>query len=248
MEAQEDKIIEKIAKLMAVANGTAAGGEHERDTALRMATKLLIKHNLSMVDIVGKTKAEARNSTEAEHYTDPWRRVCAGAIARLYFCGFFTTKINGKQKLMYTFIGLQSNIETAHDMANYVIKSIDREAKRLRKAQGQPASFETSFMNAAAGRISARCDALRAEAEAETQAEQAANAGNALVLANYYDSEKLANDEYVAFTMNIKLKSKPNRLTNLNNDGYAKGHKFGGDLSLNNQLKAPSATTLKIGS
>ena len=244
----EDKIIDKIAKLLAVANGNAAGGEHERDTAMRMATKLLIKHNLSMVDITGKTKGEARESAEAEHYTDPWRRVCAGAIARLYFCGFFTSKIAGKQKLMYTFIGLQSNIETARDIAGYVIKSIDREAKRLRKEQGQPASFETSFMNAAAGRIGARCDALRAEAEAETQAEQAANAGNALVLANYYDSEKLANDEYVAFTMNIKLKSKPNRLTNLNNDGFVKGRKFGEDLSLNNQLKAPGAATLKIGS
>ena len=63
----EDKIIDKIAKLLAVANGNAAGGEHERDTAMRMATKLLIKHNLSMVDITGKTKGEARESAEAEH-------------------------------------------------------------------------------------------------------------------------------------------------------------------------------------
>ena len=60
-------IIEKIRKLLALANGTGAA-DQERESALRMAHALLAKHNLSMSD------------TELE----PTRTALVWHLARLY--------------------------------------------------------------------------------------------------------------------------------------------------------------------
>ena len=231
MNANNDKIISKVQKLLSMANGDAAGGEHERDTAMKMALNLLAKHNLSMSDL--ETDKEERELDTIEQYTCPWRRQVAHAISNMYFTSFFSTKIQGKQKLKFSFIGLQSNCQTAKSMTDYVIKSLTKEVIKLRKELNENAAFETSFFNGAALKIVERCRKLREEAELESKG---TSSGTSMVLASLYDQEKEANEKYIQDEIHIKLTKKSARLSNLNTNGFNAGKEFGNNLNLSKQL------------
>ena len=56
MDAATDRAVDKIKKLLALANDSR-GNEQERDTALRQAHALLVKHNLDMADVENKSQA-----------------------------------------------------------------------------------------------------------------------------------------------------------------------------------------------
>lgn len=67
----EDKIINRIKKMLALANDAAAA-EGERDNAMRMAYNLLAKHNLTMATVEGPTNGEKREQNAAQFYGRPW--------------------------------------------------------------------------------------------------------------------------------------------------------------------------------
>lgn len=232
-EVQNEKIVAKIKKLLAVANGNAEGGDHERDTAMKMALKMLAKHNLEMGDVSVVAK-ELRGQQECWHDMCPWRRTVAGAMARMFFCEFYYIPVKDtRQKYKFVFVGLESNTITAMEMTNYVIKSVGKEAKKARTAQMQTSKFETAFMNAAAIRVSHRTFEMQREAEKEQAAEAT---GTALVLANYYETEKQENQAFIADTIGT-LKVVKSNLKNHDMAGTLAGDTYGKNISLNNQLK-----------
>lgn len=230
MKSAEDKVIARVKKLINLANGNAAGGEHERETAMKMALNILAKHNLSMADL-GQEEMEARINEDIFHYTCPWLRVVANAMAELFFCKFFYTKVPGKQKYRFTFVGLESNVQTAKGMTNYVIKSIRKGGAQVLKDIGP--SAETSFVNAAAKTVSYRCQVLRQEAEAESAAKPT---GTSLVLASLYEQELKSNEQYIESQMGINLKAGRASLSNKNAQGARLGHEYGNNINLNRQI------------
>jgi len=227
-----DKVIDKVRKLMAVAHGTAEGGEHERDTALKMALNLLAKHNLSMGDLAQPT--EDRLAGKDEYHSTPWMRFVGHAIADLFFCSFFSSQVSGKNKRVYTFVGLEGNVATAREMTAYVIKSIQAESNKLAKAAGQGETWANSFRKGAASKISQRCAELRRQAERDNAGQ--ASSGTSLVLASLYGTESLANKAYIANALGITLTTKAAVTRNNRADGVAAGLDFGSKLSLNKQV------------
>lgn len=233
-----DKVIDKIRKLMNMAEGTADGGEHERDTALKMAMNLLAKYNLSMSSVKGKDK-EGRQTVEKEMTSHAWAKIVAKAVAEMLFCKYFSTKIGAHNatRMRMTFIGLESNVITAKEMTEYIIASITKEAARKAKEAGVAGSFQRSFCNGAANQIKLRCNALRAEAEKASAKAPEMSSGTALVLASLYDTEKKANDDYVVTVMNVKLTTKPLKPNSKSGDGYSAGVAHGKTIQLNKQVK-----------
>lgn len=240
----DTRVITKIQKLLNMANGTAEGGEEERDTAMRMALNLLAKHNLSMSDTMVNVTKEKRETQDLETYTCPWRRSVAGSIAKMFFSNFFYSPIPGKQKNKFTFVGLESNVITAKDMTDWIIKSVTKEVLAAKKRLGEGAAFETSFLNAAAAVISRRCTELRAEAEL---ANKPVSGGTAMVLASLYDQEAKANALFIQEEMGLKLKNKPTPLKSLHAGGTRAGAEFGKNINLGRQIggAAPANKALK---
>lgn len=235
MKTEEDKIVARVKKLINLANGTAAGGEHERETAMKMALNILAKHNLSMADLVQEEK-ETRVNEDIFHYTCPWLRVVANAMAELFFCKFFFTKVPGKQKYRFTFVGLESNVQTAKEMTNYVIKSIRKGGAQVLKDLGPKA--ETSFVNAAAKTVSYRCQVLRQEAEAESAAKPT---GTSLVLASLYEQELKSNEQFIEAQLGIKLTTGKASMSNKHAQGSRLGHEYGNNINLDRQIEDKSS-------
>lgn len=239
-----EKIIAKVRKLLAVANGSAAGGEHERDTAMRMALKLLAAHNMSMASVADAPQEGRISETDMYHST-PWMGWVGNAMAKLFFCHMFTTKVHGKNKKVFTFVGLESNVATAKEMTAYLIKSITKESAVAMAKYGQGETFGNSFRKGAADRIYSRCEKLRQEAEAESDAANMGT-GTALVLSSLYKTQALANVAHIKEVMGIDLKETV--ATTRNNDalGTMVGKQFGDRVNLNRQLGGSDNSSKRI--
>ena len=248
MNGQVEKAIDKVRKLLKVADSGATGNgvEHEQETALRQALAIMAKHNLSMADIEEVEEKEDRDNIEiAEEFPCPWRRVLAGAVAKLFFCTFVFIKVPNKQKYKFIFVGLESNAITAKEMTQYLIKSVFKESYRQQKERNETVAFGTTFRNAAANRIAVRCNALMEEAQADTSLVS----GRALTLTSVYEQEEKLNLNYIDKVMGMPLVEKKIKGEYKSRSGLAAGTDYGNKVNLNRQLSAPKATapTLSLG-
>lgn len=182
----EEKIIDKIKKLLALANNSAAT-EGERENALHMAHNLLVKHNLEMKDLQEHEIKENRIFERLETFQMKWCRGVAISIAKLFFCEMFTEgKINGT-KGRYCFVGKESNATTAALMTEYVISSILREARKLYGSNLAPQS--TSFGHGARAKLRDRINEMISTTSQAT--------GTGLVVLELYDLEISANKSFI---------------------------------------------------
>lgn len=235
MTQDQSKIIDKIRKLLNTANDNR-GNETERETAMRMALKMLHVHNLEMKDVTDADKKEDREVVFYEEFPDPFRKVIAHNIAELYMCKFYHTKVPNKQKLYFHFVGLESNCEVAKEIASFVIRSVYTESQRLQNKEGGGVhGYGTTFRNAASATIAERCVTMRAEAEQEAESENA-TPGTALVLASLYDQESGYNDKFITDVLQIKLTPKKPKLVSKSARARAQGHEFGSKVNLSSNL------------
>lgn len=229
-----EKVMDKIRKLLAHAKDNAAGGEHERDTAMRMALKLLAKHNLEMKDVQDMEDKEDRDEVHYEEFPDPFRKFIANAIAELYFCQFYHTKVAGKQKNNFHFVGLESNCYAAKEISAFVIRSVYTESQKQQNTVGGGVhGYGTTFRNAAAQRIRERCTEMR---KAEESEQETVSTGTALVLANIYEQEAQANSNFIEKVLEVKLKTTKHRLSNKSAKANAEGREFGDKVNLSSKL------------
>ncbi len=224
----QEKVINRIRKMLALANDLAAT-EHERDTALKMAYNTMAKHNLAMHDL---TEAqETRDMFDTQNFSFPFARRIAGSMATLFMCDVIIgEKINGTQ-CKYYFVGLESNAATCMVMTDFVIKSIMKEGRRLYK---QNTSTECrSFCQGAASKLSARVTQMLIDEVARKNTESSSMTVGGLVLFDLRQIERSANSNFdTGFSTTMKKQKK----TTVNTNAYDQGQTFGASINLNLQV------------
>ena len=141
MAENMDKILDRIAKLMQMADG---GTKHEAETAAKMAQSLLIKHNLSMADVDNQIGEDERAiMDELFNMRDTWKKVEGNWISSLYH----VVAINNLCKIIIhgggkwkniTVIGSKANVS----MVNFICMQL---IPRLRDAEKQEWSWYNGF-------------------------------------------------------------------------------------------------------
>lgn len=228
-----DKILDKVKKLISLANCEAAS-ENERESAMRMAHNLLAKHNLNMQNVQEHEAVEGRLEIELQTYSMAWTRDLASIIARLFFCKYYysTYKINATKGTHY-FFGKESNAITASLIASYVINSILKEARKLYKHN--LCSESRSFAIGATAKINTRVKLMMAE-------NFSAADGTSLVLYDLYKTEEDANN--LAFKSKLKV-VKLRAQQPVNFAAYSAGKEFGDRVNLNGQIVNKDQLRLK---
>lgn len=224
----QDKMVNKIKKLLALGNDLAAT-EGERDNALRMAYKLMTKHNVDMarVEAFGHKVDEERINFENKSWSWTWAKQTNLIVADLFFCKYYYSfKINGTQ-CMHHYVGRESNAATAAAMADYVVNSILREGRKIYKQNTAPGT--RAFAIGAMHKLHERVQEIKRQQAAESDAE---TSGTALVLASLYQTEADANEEL----MPADLRTKKARATRVNMTAYHEGKAFGESINLNLQV------------
>lgn len=235
MTDDNEKILTKIKKMLALANDLAAS-EGERDNALRMAYKLLAKHNLSMMDVDNHGKPEPRIDADNKCFGMPFARSVSNSIAKLFFCQCYAgQKINGTQ-IIYHFVGKESNATTAMLLSDWIIKSILKECRARYKHNLSPLS--RAFALGASTTLMQRVDELMVVAD-----KAYGEPGTGMVLASLYRTEQTANDDFIAAS-GVKLKTKNLRSASVNTAAYGAGKDFGHTINLDKQLDGSSQKVL----
>lgn len=223
-----EKILDKVKKLLAVANNEAAT-EGERDNALRMAHNMLAKHNLAMADLDEHNKLEGRDEMLLETFQMKWCCHVAHNVAKLFFCSYYSgQKINATKGTHY-FVGKESNAVTAMLMTEYIIKSI---LKECRTRWGHNLAPESrSFSLGASAKIAERVRHMLANVDTM----EGVNAANALIIHDLYRTEADANEAFIK-SRGVLLVTKKTKQSSVNSAAYNSGKEFGNGISLNGQV------------
>ncbi len=230
-----DKIIDKVRKMMALANDAGAS-EGERDNALRMAYKLLAKYNLELADVEETSQEEARGLQSVVISSDTWGRSVSNAVASLFFCEYYFERMSAGRSIRHNFIGKTSNAITAAHMADYLLDSIKKQARKLYKSTTNPQG--RSFCVGAALAITQRVAKL-------VQEDADVGVGTAVVLASYRKLEAEANEQWLAVHVG-ELKDVSTKLNTSDASAYFKGHAYGNTVSLANQITTAPGSSQKL--
>ncbi|MCH7695689.1 MAG: DUF2786 domain-containing protein [Proteobacteria bacterium] len=226
-----DKIIDKIKKLLELADSEKNDSENERETALRQANALMDKHNISAMEL--QEQENPRGEDTLVTGSTIWKTMCIAAIGNLYGCeSYRTTGRNGK-----TFIvGTSHNRQIVISMSQYVINSITREASRNR-AYGR--AYTNSFKKGGAIGVSRQVESINKERK---EGLTVASKKQALVLVDYYKNELVANKQWL-MEKGVRVRS-AGCIRLSDGDGYSAGQDYGSKMSLNNQLGRKSKRLL----
>ena len=235
MTPEAQAMLEKVRKLLNLANDKGAT-DGERENAMRMAHKLLAKHNLTMaqVEATGQ-KTEKRILGCMTFYGRPWAQVCAQSIARLFFCEYVVGTAKRAADTRHFFIGKESNAITAAEMARYIVDSIRREARRHMRDSGGGNIHARSFAMGAAAMIAKRVDDMLRESSTQR------GDGKSLVLASVYDQEQRENQRFQAEHMKMK-KGHARGKDEIEADAHAAGREYGRNVSLHRQVEESTST------
>lgn len=125
----DEKIKERIRAILRKAEDAKGAGDAERDTAMRMAQRLLLKHGLEMQD-VGPAEDDGRSfehegfiSTEGRD--EQWKGVLLHRLAPTYFCKVYKLNLGRKAHHRWVIIGRKDNTDALRQMYGFIWPQIE---------------------------------------------------------------------------------------------------------------------------
>jgi hypothetical protein len=222
----DNSIVQKIRKLLALADSNKNSHEHEREVAMQAALDLLAKHNLSMTQVENTALDIRPEEIHLDIKLDPWIRDILSAACRLYYTDYYMTGTRnwqGRVERHPVFVGTAENIAVTIDVATWLINSIREESNRLYKDAYERRSFRVG----AADRILRRSLEIRTT---ERQGAATTTGTNLMVLRNQFEQ---ANQKHLS-TKHFKT-FKP-RAIYLDEGAFADGESFGDQVGLSRQV------------
>jgi hypothetical protein len=205
----EQNIIEKIRKLLELADEERGGTEAERELAAQRAQELMLKHNIEMGELKGQS-AEGDVGEEGEFIKGSMAEWQVGLLLHVgsvsFVEGYYTQLARFEWKV--TLIGRADNIAFTKTLCQYLIPWLEAEAasafKQMKEVQPdtKPRSFRRAFYAAATMRIQDRLRQDRQRVE-----RQQAKGSTGMELAR---NEEAANKAYLA-KKGVNLRSRQRR-------------------------------------
>jgi hypothetical protein len=216
----QESIVEKVKKLLALANGNQ--NEHEREVAMQFAMDLLSKHNLTMTEVECDISKLSTIEVDGDFRLEPWVRLVLRAACTLYYTEIYISEridyFRYRMVKVPVFIGTAENIAVTMDVATWLINSIRKESNSAYK----DASDRRSFRLGAADRILERAFEI---VEAERQKASKGNGSSLMIVRNQLEK---ANQAHLA-KLNLR-QSKPR--SSYVTDAYADGEAYGDQVGL----------------
>lgn len=220
-------IIDKIQALLAKVPERGAT-EAEAASALEMAHKLLLKHNLTMaeveeVELPGESQVVEEHDRAMAADGTPrrgaggWQAVLAASVGH----HFFVRVLSGRGTLI--FVGRRDNVATVQELNRWLVKQVARLALDACHEDGREARYEKTWLRSCRLGIVSRIN----ERLAELVAQQAAQDVQIRALVVRYDEE---NEQYIRDRFGRVGKGTAG--SGLHHGGYAAGQEVGDRVSL----------------
>lgn len=226
--SDRDSIIEKVQALLSKVPERGAT-EAEAASALEMAHKLLLRHNLSMAE-VEDVKAEegqvieqredavAADGTPRRGSTG-WQGILATVIGKHFF-----VRVLANRGTLY-FIGRPDNVAAVRELNAWVVRQVAQLALEACYADGREPRYEKLWLRSCRLGIVARISD-RLEDVAAAQAAESVKV-RALIVRYDDENEKFVEDRYGRLSRGYQSPS-----NEVHYDGYHTGRMVGADISL----------------
>ena len=237
MDTNQERILEKVRKLLAIADAGRNDCENERATAMRQAHALLAKHGLEMAQ-VGDIDAQTDflgalvKGTFAMRTKGVWEAGIYNAIAKMNGCTCVRSPSrNGEPAKVYIF-GRKVKAEVIRQMSIYVVESVLREARKL----GHPV---VSFGIGAWSGVSKQVDGILANMQrGQIDGEQLPQSTALMVVDQHkqslIDATRIRDEAFPRLTT-----GRGSRVSN--GSAYHAGRAYGSSIGLNSQVGQSSA-------
>jgi hypothetical protein len=229
----KDQVIEKVKKLMRLGENDGAT-EAERDRAMAQAHKFLAKYNLDLAAVSGDDGKDDRTDEIIQFANNPAARSIAFHISELYFVKYMYFRGTNR----HLFIGTSVNVAAAIDITKWLLKNIDKEARRSLRADPVAwhntveSTYITSFRHGAADAIAMKVQEI---IEASREQKSEAVPGTSLVLADVYQREQDENDRFAQEKYGASRKAKA-RSRKVDFGAYTSGVQHGQSVNLQKQV------------
>lgn len=232
-----DKVLDKMRKLLALSKSP---NEHEAARAAERVQALLVRYNLSLVDVEKGPASEIDADYNLRTTPYKWRRTLGTSLAKMYFTRYFYSTLKDGKTVYdaHGFIGERQNIMVAKMMFEYLIKTIDRlamnGAKVLPEAQRSP--YRTDFRKGCSYKL---CERIRKRVEDAKAglAKDEDTKTNLPALLSAYTKADAAIDGWIKKNMSgeiVKHVYRPDKL--LHERGFLDGQAAGDRISLDQQI------------
>lgn len=127
-----EKVIERVQAILRKADESKNDSEAERDVAISMANKMLLKHGLSMADVeagdddAGPTWLHEQSGIVTEGDLDRWKGTLLHRIASVYFCKAYFLDLSGGRR-RWMIVGKDANVATAKAMHEFIVPQLQGE-------------------------------------------------------------------------------------------------------------------------
>lgn len=166
----KETIVDRIRKLLRLARDKGAS-EHEAASAMAMAQKLMMQHNIEQVEEQHEEPA-IRGEWHQRDIDKKWQLLLVQAVAKLYSCRVVTSSAGAVR-----FYGKASNVLVCADTLDWIVEQMDDLYKQGLRAfklesggslsQRTRGNFRTTFKEACALRVYHRCAEIVAKARNE---------------------------------------------------------------------------------
>lgn len=215
------KILAKVKALLARADADQNDNEHERATAMRQAQKLMDQYNLALMDVNAGHLADDRG--QEGFWISPsqkWKRLMYNTLAPLYGVTTYRDKDH-----MFILTGNDGNRQALRAMGSYVIKSVEREAK---KHSGEGRQFVNSFKRGSVHGVKDTVNSMLLERSKQPT-------GKGLIPVDYYTREEELNLDWLK-DLGVVLTNRASRANLSSYAGAQAGREHGSSISLNSQI------------
>jgi hypothetical protein len=222
--SDQDKVIERIRKLLAMADDVSS--PNEAMIAAKRARALMDKHQISKDDVRSAGDdmfLESESSYEGRTFKT-WARILHGAAARLNDCrGVLSKRINGDAKFMFQ--GFKADALVAKMTVEYFVSALE---DALGKCSAKGVSEKNYFRVGFAMAVSQKVDVVLEERERTLKT----SAGKSLVLC-----KEQAVSEHFGYLQSAKA-PEVREPTLRESIAYELGNKAGGKVGLDPQVES----------
>jgi hypothetical protein len=110
--APREKILDKIKKILSLANG--AGTREEATAAFAHAARLMAEHHVAEGDLATSDEPDPIDSVKATRTTyKPWSRIIFRAVAKAFRCRAWAGAVDNYNRTDFNFFGEKTDVECA---------------------------------------------------------------------------------------------------------------------------------------
>jgi hypothetical protein len=216
------EVLDKIKKLLTLADPIRGGSAHECDTALRLANDLMKKYNLTMSQVHDKTEkvqVGVKYTARPLGGGNRWRKALICVFETLCEVQGFTQPDIFNPNITHVFyVGIPQDTILAAEMYSIFTQQIDRNSRHFSSNHYIRRSYAEGYVNSLLGRVR----------KLKTQRDMENEAGTAII---FVGKKKQAIDTYIKDEFKVKRKKfRPGK--GVQNNAYNAGYSDGLDVDL----------------